>query len=63
MKQKTKDRIIKKYYPIYISCLLGIPIFTLTYFSIKKEYEGAFWGLILLYLLFIILQQLKWNKN
>jgi len=55
--------ILKKYYPTYIGCLLGLPIWTITYFAMEEKWHGVFWFMMVIYTLFIIIQQLRWNKN
>lgn len=56
-------RILEKYYPIYIGLIMGIPVWTLTYFVMGEEWHNVFWFMILIYALFIIIQQLKWNRG
>lgn len=55
--------ILEKFYPTYISLLLGIPMFTITYFAMEEEWHGVFWFLMFIYALFTIIQQIKWCKN
>ena len=56
-------KILEKLYPTYISLLLGIPIWTITYFAMEEEWHGVFCFLMLIYALFTIIQQIKWSKN
>lgn len=53
----------REYYPIYIGVLVGLLIGALTYFSIEEKYYGTFWVMVLIYILYLIIQQLLWNKN
>jgi len=55
--------VIKKFYPVFISLLLGFPIFTITYFATEEKYHGNFWFLMIIYFLFTVIQQFKWYKN
>lgn len=57
------NTILKKFYPVYISLLVGIPIWTITYFAMEEKYHGVFWFMMVIYLLFIVIQQIKWNKK
>lgn len=57
------NKILKKFYPVYISLLVGIPIWTITYFAMEEKYHGVFWFMMVIYFLFIVIQQIKWNKK
>lgn len=52
-----------KYYPIYIALLGGIPTFTLTYWVIDKKNHDVFWFLMLIYVIIVLIQQIKWNRS
>ena len=56
-------KILLKFYPIYIGLLVGIPIWALTYFAMDDKWHGVFWFMMLIYALFIIIQQVKWVKK
>jgi hypothetical protein len=56
-------KILEKYYPLYIGLLVGIPIWSITYFAMDKKWHDVFWFMMLIYVAFIIIQQFNWSKK
>ncbi len=57
------NRILEKFYPIYIAVLIGVPTWIITYFSIQKKCHDVFWFMMIVYVLFIVGYQIKWARN
>lgn len=55
-------KFLLKIYPIYIYCLVGIPVFTITFLCLKEEAKEVFWFLMFIGALFVGLQQLQWMR-
>lgn len=55
--------MIKKYYAIYIGIVLGLPSFLLIYQLFGYKHKDVFWFLLFVWVLFIVISQLKWSKD
>ena len=57
------NKILKKVYPLYIGTIIGVPIWIITYLAMEDKWHGVFWFMMFIYILFIMIQQIKWVKK
>jgi hypothetical protein len=57
------NKILQKLYPLCIGTIIGFPIWTITYLAMEDKWHCVFWFMMFIYIMFIVIQQIKWLRK